>query len=451
MKDKKNAVANPSKRMDLGYILAAVIFLFNPTINIVDILPDIFGILFLLKGLQKWADLCPNIADAMAGFSRYRWFMLLKLFCVVLVPLSVEDTDVLLLTFAFAVVELIYVLPNVRRIFDGLEYFGTRFNGRSVLHNMKNVRTLTTVLIVGRAMLTLLPELCSLSSFDNLGYVTSGVQIDYADYKNLFVGFNLILSTLMGVLWLVNVIPYVKRISAETDFLERVLHDYDLEITNNVGLAVRRTMRSAITLIVAGFAFFPNFWIDGFNVIPTFIGAIILIFAARRILQLTGGSRRVVIAQTIFAVVSVLSYAASLLFAEFYGLESITRDFTAYDIYNLTRILGIVEYAAMAVSVYTIFGELRALIGKHLSPDPDVSDRRLTDVYISHRRETEKTMLAGFIGFIIVLAANSIFMFMRAEIDAGYWLVPFIATGIWFIYMISSLNQLYDQIEYKYI
>ena len=449
--DKKSAGGSIAGRFGYGYFIAAAIFLCNPLINIIDVLPDFFGILFLLKGLQKWADLCPNVADAVAGLQKYRWFMLLKMLAMILVPLSVEDTDVLVLTFGFLVVECIYLIPAISRIFDGMEYFGTRFNGRAIFANMKNVRTLTNIFIVGRLILTLLPELCSLSTFDNIGMVTGGVQINYADYKPILVGFNLILTSLMAILWLVNLLPYIRGIAKETEFLARILHDYDLEITMNTGLKIRRTLRSAITLTIAGFAFFPNLWLDGFNVIPTFVGAIFLAFAMHRLTSLTNGSKWVVRSQVIFAAVSAVSYAAGILFSLFFGLNSIMRDFTAYEMYNVTRVLGLLEFAAMAFSVYMIFGEFRRMILMHLGPDPDVTDRRLTDIYATQQHEAENTMVAGFIGFLVMLVFNAAYMIMRADIDVGYWILPFLAAGIWIVYMVSSLNQLYDQIEYKYI
>ena len=449
--DKKSGSTGLARELGYGSFIAAAIFLCNPLINIVDILPDFFGILFLMKGLSKWADLCPNIADAISGLKQLRWFMLLKLVAMVLVPLAVEDTDVLVLTFGFLIVEAIYVIPAIGRIFDGLEYFGTRFNGRAIFRNMKNVRSLTNIFIVGRMVLTILPELCSLSTFDNIGLVTSGVQINYANYKPLLVGFNLVLTSLMAILWLVNLLPYIRGIARETDFLARIMRDYDLEIAHNTGLKIRRVMRSAITLAIAGFAFFPNLWLDGFNVIPTFIGAIFLLCAMKKLVTLTNGSKWAVRAQVIFMLISLASYAAGIVFSAFFGLNSIMRDFTAYEMYNVTRILGLAEYAAMAFGVFMVFSEMRRLAILHLGPDPDVTDRRLTDIYATQQHEAENTLTAGFIGFLVMLVINAVYMMMRANVDVGYWILPFIAAGIWIVYTISTFNQMYDQIEYKYI
>ena len=441
---------SPKKRLGCGYFIAAVIFLSNPCINIIDILPDFFGYLFLLAGLSKWADLCPNTADAVQNIKKLRWFMLIKLIAVVLVPM-VDDTYVLVFTFGFAVIELIYAIPAASRIFDGLEYFGTRFNSRSVFMNLKSLRMLTMVFYFVKSFFCVLPELCSLSSFEYSGYITSGVQIDFATYKTPLVVLNLFIWALIGILWLINVIPYISRVSKDTSFLERVLHDYDLEVTQNVGLAFRRTLRFSVTLIIAGIVFFPNLWIDGVNVIPTFIGAIFLIAAMVKLSKMTTMPKTAIISQIVFAVVSMVSYASALLFEVYYGVAMIQHSFEAYDFYNMTIILSVLEYAAMAVSIYMIYRELRRLIRMHLGPDPDVTDRRLTDIYAAHQHEADTGVIAGFVGFIIALVLNVAYTFMRAELEPQYYIIPLLAMGIWFIYMINNLNHLYDQIEYKYI
>lgn len=441
---------SPRKRLGFGCFIAAVIFLANPCINIIDILPDFIGYLFLIAGLSKWADLCPNVSDAMPGLKKLRWFMLVKLFISLLVPL-VDDTYVLVFTFGSAVIELMYALPAAWRIFDGFEYFGTRFSGNTVFFNIKTVRTVTNLFFVLKSLFCVLPELCSLSSFEYSGYVTSTPQIDFGAYKAPLTVFNIFIWSLVAVLWLVNILPYIVRISKDTPFLERVLHDYDIEITENVGLAFRRTLHSAVTLIIAGFVFFPNLWIDGVNVIPTFIGAVFLTAAMVKLAKMCPVSKGTVAAQIIFGSVSLISYASSLLFELYYGIAAVHHSFEAYDLYNVTRALAIVEYAVMGMAVYMIYREIRRLIKMHLAPDPDVTDKRLCDIYETHQREADIGVVAGFVGFIIALIINIGYSVMRADIAPQYYMVALLAMGVWFVYMINNLWRLYEQIEYKYI
>lgn len=50
--------------MNIGYLIAGCVFLFNPTVNLIDVLPDVIGFLLILKGLYKLADLNGKIKTA---------------------------------------------------------------------------------------------------------------------------------------------------------------------------------------------------------------------------------------------------------------------------------------------------------------------------------------------------------------------------------------------------
>ncbi|MBQ2765787.1 MAG: hypothetical protein IJF48_02215 [Clostridia bacterium] len=452
-KQPSDQTASPKNRLGYGYFIAAVIFLFNPCINIVDILPDFFGYVFLIKGLEKWADLCPNVADALQGLGKLRWFMLLKIPAILLIPILRDDTFVLLLTFCFILIELIYAIPAAGRIFDGLDYFGTRFDGKTVFKGHKDLRLLTNIFFIAKSALCLLPELCSLSSYEYSGYVTNAPQFDPAQYKGTFVFLGVTLSLLIGILWLVIALPYIIRISEDTPFLERVLHDYDLEITQNIGIALRRTLHTSTALFIAGFVFFLNIWIDGINVIPTFIGAIFLIAALIKLRGMSPVPSTSVAMTVIFAVISAISFAVSFMFSIKYDLRAITlgvADAEVYEIYNLSLIVAIAEYAMAGIVMYLILREMRRLIAMHLAPDPDIKDRRLIAIYEDHQRASGRSITAVAVLFAISLITNAAYILLRASIDTGYWLIPFIVTGIWLVYTVSTLWQLYDQIEYKY-
>ena len=50
--------------LGLSWIGAGMIFLCNPMINIVDILPDFIGLLMIMHGLSKAAEVTDHLGDA---------------------------------------------------------------------------------------------------------------------------------------------------------------------------------------------------------------------------------------------------------------------------------------------------------------------------------------------------------------------------------------------------
>ena len=54
--------------MNIGYLIAGCIFLFNPTVNLIDVLPDVIGYLLILKGLDTGHGF-----DVVPAFRLFLW------------------------------------------------------------------------------------------------------------------------------------------------------------------------------------------------------------------------------------------------------------------------------------------------------------------------------------------------------------------------------------------
>lgn len=450
---KPTAVKTPAMTMGIGWLIAAVIFLFNPCVNIIDVLPDFFGVVFLINGLRKWGDLCPAISDAIQGLEKLRWFMLLKLACMVLVPM-VDDTFVLVMTLGFTIVEMIYLYPAIGRISDGFEYFATRFGGRAVYKNYKNVSALTYIFCVSKAILTVLPEFCSLSDYEYDGYVTSGVQIDIAHYKYALLFIGLFLVGLIGLMWLINVIPYIKRIGAETDFMQRVADQYETEIASNHGLMLTRRLKTVFTLFTAGMVFTMNIWIDEFNIIPGFVGAAFLFVGCVMLSKVSSTVKFAKISSLVYLICSTISYGLSIVFAANFALGDVFYRFEANDLYNITRVGVILGYASQFAAIFFIIRELRNIIGVCLAPDEGMRDKRLVNIYRNGQKELDRKFIISLVLYIVSFGLNLTLSLFRAEIVSvlsEFWWIPLIVTVVWVLYQKVSTDSLYDQVEYKYI
>ena len=128
--------------MNLSYLLWGLVFLFNPHINVIDVLPDVIGYLLILKGLSRLSDLNRDIASARAKFRRLSWVALFKLLLSfmtsgvlndalyelglsILVDLF-DSTMVLVFVFAFGVMELMYLIPAFISLFEGISFLEIR-------------------------------------------------------------------------------------------------------------------------------------------------------------------------------------------------------------------------------------------------------------------------------------------------------------------------------------
>ncbi len=112
--------------MKLGYMIVGCIFLFNPFINIIDILPDFIGYLFILKALAELSDLERNILSARNKFKAAMWVSLVKAL-LVFASLIFDSTWYLILTFTFGILECMYLIPGFIDLFYGISYLEARY------------------------------------------------------------------------------------------------------------------------------------------------------------------------------------------------------------------------------------------------------------------------------------------------------------------------------------
>ena len=112
--------------MKIGYMIVGCIFLFNPFINIIDVLPDFIGYLFIMRALSELSDLERNIRNARARFKSAMWVSLVKC-ALVFASMIFDSTWYLILTFSFGILESMYLIPAFIDLFYGISYLEGRY------------------------------------------------------------------------------------------------------------------------------------------------------------------------------------------------------------------------------------------------------------------------------------------------------------------------------------
>jgi len=264
--------------MGTGFIICGIIFLLNPNINIVDILPDIIGYALIYHGLFRFSDIDDRFTYAR---EKAKWLMIVsavKLVFVFMLPSS-SDSDVLLFTFCFAVVELLLCIPMFTEFFGGMNYICSRYDNETALKYESEAKFFVIGFVVIKNVITLIPELFSLSD------TSYGLELDYDHYKNLanveaakkicIIGaFALVL--VCGIVMGVKFISYLKKFTSDREFIGRLKSYYEENIMSDTTLWARRYQNTALTFFAVGVMLFNNFYLDTFPVIPDFIGYIFL-------------------------------------------------------------------------------------------------------------------------------------------------------------------------------
>ena len=106
--------------MNYSLIITGLFFLFNPEVNILDILPDFIGIILIMRGFRPMTSVSATAEESYRNFSRYLAVSAVK--AAALIPMiSVASSDpsfYMLFTLVFAVLELIFAIPAFSGVGD---------------------------------------------------------------------------------------------------------------------------------------------------------------------------------------------------------------------------------------------------------------------------------------------------------------------------------------------
>ena len=111
------------KFLGLGLVCASFFFLFNPSISVIDFLPDVFGYLLMCLGVSQLADLNYHFEEAKKNFRKMLIVSAVQLGSILLLFGMVTGRDrptaLLLVSFLVATAELVFLTKAYNEFFEG--------------------------------------------------------------------------------------------------------------------------------------------------------------------------------------------------------------------------------------------------------------------------------------------------------------------------------------------
>ena len=261
--------------MGYGFILAGLAFLFVPSFSIFDFMPDCIGYALMLAGLSKTAELNGDLYNGKRYF-RYLFFLTLikALLTVPLFSLNDETTSMLYI-FCFAIAETVFLMLAFPCLCEGSYYLSSRAgaNVSDKAHN--DLRFMSKIFIIGRAVLAVAPELTVLA---NNAYKESisADELDMPtvyDSKGIVTAACFVVSLLIGVVFFILALRYFIPLIRDKAAVRNVRQRYGDEIGNNEGKRVYNAAKNASSLFTFGCAFMATLYFYGWDVLPDIAGA----------------------------------------------------------------------------------------------------------------------------------------------------------------------------------
>lgn len=277
------------KRDPLGFswIGTGMIFLCNPLINIIDILPDFIGLLMIMHGLSKAAEVTDHFGDARDRFARLAILSAVQTCIVFTLPYN-SGSYIMLMAFTFNVLSAIFFLPAVSHLFSGFSYAALRTGATSPnavpsrgtlrgknqkYSSVAALRVFTYAAFFIRAAGSVLPLIPYVFVNDYVGQET----IDWTQYINVLYVLSCIVVLAVSIPWLIRFRRYIKGICADQVLTDALWKKYTDNVLPNKGYLAAKKMRLLLifSILACGLCF--CIYIDYVNMLPGILPAALLI------------------------------------------------------------------------------------------------------------------------------------------------------------------------------
>ena len=233
-----NAIEKIQKRRVYTNVIVALVFLFNPNVSVIDILPDFVAYFLLARSFLFASDCAPYFEEARVAFKRLGWLSFCKVFGLALIFIvkrgnSLDNDIIPLVTLVFAVCEALLTFSAIKNLFAALFYIGNRtdaeatislfyFMGRKI--RPESVRDISYFFFALKCIVYFAPTPFLLTSLQQPGS-------DIFTWFILILIISQIVCIIAGILWLCIVRKYALAIKNEGKFNASL----ELLLENNKG------------------------------------------------------------------------------------------------------------------------------------------------------------------------------------------------------------------------
>jgi len=409
-----------TKKKKAPLIVLSLIFLFNPNIQIVDLLPDFVAYFIIARLLLMPSVKAPYFEEARSSALKLGLVSVAKipafLLAIYIRSHNRLDNDIFpMLALIFAVVEIILLIGFINNLSSAFFHLGERGSAASLITSFplskngtremrpEDLRGFTIFFAVAKCLLYTVPELCLLTGESVGGLITTAPN---SRFYPISLSVALVLGFIIGGVWLSRSKKFLRAVlsegefTASLNFLSRECADSKFEVK----LKLRKIKVSLMLLFISAIFTFHLSLAETelVNVFPSFIFGAIFIFALSRLRTYADKSfLPCLISGAAFTVSSFLYYFFSSEFLKKYDYINLVssnnlQNTPAHDAYTPVVIFSALELLALLVFFAFAFFYLYSFITKNTGLSPD--SERYSKTEANYHKELKKR-LCFFLGF----------------------------------------------------
>ena len=411
-----------SSLLRTGKLFLGCVFLFTPNVSLFDLLPDFIGFALLLSAIREASYIFPHFDEAYRAFKRMLYVSVAKLpASLLMLSIASKNMDersmVTVFSLAFAVLDLVFLLPAFRSLWEGFVYIGEREGVQVCLEDgaggsIDSLTLFTMIFLVTKHVMSTLPEMTLLSLFEKIGSLDPGA-FNIATLYPVFAVLGAIIVSVLGILWLAKIRRFLSALGADETFAALLAQK---ETEHGEGIALRTERKRSLTflyLLLGASLFLIDPVFDDRDVLPNLFAAVFLFlafcYARKGTLAVIGKWVSVVYGATALGTI----VARDIFFTDFTVIDVAFRDEALFR-YLPVEILTVIESALLIALVFLLCYVLRDFVlhntGKGL---------RETDLILRneiHASLIKKIKGLGVFG-VLYAAARAAEVFLLTAVD----------------------------------
>ncbi|MBP3580961.1 MAG: hypothetical protein J6K12_06925 [Clostridia bacterium] len=266
-------------------IFLGLVFFFNPSFNMLDVLPDFFGACLIMWGLDSFIYFDANLESAHKNAKYLMWISVLKLvFCM---WCNTGHRDYIMpFTFVIAVLETIFMLAMFRSLYVGAEYTLMRSQSQRTPKAINEAFTMSFIFTIAGRLLEFAPQIADISAQDAELDLTHGAsfKMPLAQMKMYLLGACLVCGLILGVIYLALTAKAWIKLITDKKYNAFLKEKYTSFLVNDRDVYVTRRLSFAYFLLTLATVFIAEFYVDAVNLIPTFV-TVLCVFASVRVVN----------------------------------------------------------------------------------------------------------------------------------------------------------------------
>lgn len=447
-----------------GLLAAAAFFLFNPNVNVFDLLPDCFGYLLLLWGICELYELVPHFAEAGAAFRRLALFSLIRIPAAFIV-MGIAATDrefYAVAALGCGVLELILLFPAIRELFAGMDYLGERFDGPAAIgKKAKRAARACYVVLMAKPILAFLPEISLVSYSDR---ITN--NLDIATFRPHFTALAFLAGLGLGIYFLCAFLPFCRALKMDTAIEPSLRHARAAlrnPLRENTDL---NRLRLALWLLAAGAFCLIEVVFDNISYLPNTLAFIAFAVSAAILTRFTKRAFLALAAAVCAIPVSVIAYMQRARFFTEYGYHRLGLSIGADELYASYTLTSCMESLLLLLFAVFLAYSLFPIIRKKTGYQSDNVNNYSSHLDLHRALGRCSFIWAGFGGLCGLASAASVYLRRiteRVEMNPEHstalttiatygwiWIVALVAALAFWLYTLRLTSALQSEAELKH-